>query len=362
MASTSGRSFILSSSKSQLPTSNSLAPLPSAPLQRRQRSRAARPNGIVVAQAGQLPPAPVRGGGGRGSQEASSSTAAQRSTTTAPLTSSSSSSSSSSLATSAAVGALLAAAAAWAASSFARERGAVSSSASAAGLRGEANAGRSRRGGSRGRGWSWGRKKPASDDSDFSSSGPPPRSYRAALSVTRRSVALTRAVQAADFGNIAAALTELDRALAEHAAAGGSWEERTSGEMEEGGGEGEQGRRRKASLLPSGVGEEDVSLFLFSFIFTFPSPIPGRSFRKNGKHKKKKTHPPSKRKKLKISTDAAPLRPPPAELGGPLLVARRAGAAAVAAQAERGGGEGGRGRGDVRDWRVFHLMNFFPVI
>ena len=267
VASTSGRSFSCSSSLSSqffcpLLASTRLA-APSAPLQRRRRPHAGRPNGLVVAQAGQLPPAPVRGGAGRGAQqEASSTTAAIQpsSSTTAPSTSSSSSSPMFSLATTAAAGALLADAAAWAVSSFARERGAVSSSASAAGLRGEAN-GRRRRSSLRSRR----RKKPADvDDGLFP--GPPPRSYRAALSVTRRSVALTRAVQAADFGNIAAALTELDRALAEHAAAGGSWEER--GEAEEDGGEegGGERRRRTASLLPSGVGEEDVSLFSFRFL------------------------------------------------------------------------------------------------
>jgi hypothetical protein len=115
-------------------------------------------------------------------------------------------------------------------------------------------------------------------------------------------VALTRAVQAADFGNIAAALTELDRALAEHAAAGGSWEETGSeggggdDKSEEGGGEGEGSRRRRASLLPSGAGEEDVR-FLFPFfrlrLLLLPSvlaPISGVLSRR-GNNRNTNSHP-----------------------------------------------------------------------
>lgn len=216
----------------------------------RQRPRARGPNGLAVAQAGQLPPASVRGGGGRGQAESASTLAIQPSTTTSTALSTSYPSPPSFSLIAVAAGSLLALAAAWAAAtSFARERGAVSSSASAAGLRGGA-AGRRRR-----------RSAPAHAGNGALSSWPPPRSYRAALSVTRRSVALTRAVQAADFGNISAALTELDRALVEHAAAGGSWEERR--EETTGGGGGSEGSEagRWPSPLPSGTGEDDVSLF-----------------------------------------------------------------------------------------------------
>jgi len=153
-----------------------------------------------------------------------------------------------------AASAVLALAAVWAASSFARERGAVSSSASAAGLRGGGRNEKKKK-----------KKKKrglallgfgAPSSSSTSSSLLPPRTYREALSVTRRSVALTRAVQAADFGNIAGALTELDRALAEHLAAGGRWGSKDEGEEEESAVDGSDNGR--PPLLPSGAGEEDM--------------------------------------------------------------------------------------------------------
>ena len=164
----------------------------------------------------------------------------------------------------------------------------MSSSASAAGLRGGSASGTRRRG----------RKRNASGD-DKTSSWPPPRSYRAALSVTRRSVALTRAVQAVDFGNIAAALTELDRALAEHAAAGGSGEERREGRE---GSDGSEAGGRWTSPLPSGTGEEDVRICTFSCcsFVSFPSALleVARSETENGTQKKK-TSKRKKKKKLK---------------------------------------------------------------
>ena len=323
MASTSGRSsnshlfFFAATPPSQAQPTQPLATPSGLPF-RRQRPRARRPNGLAIVQAGQLPPASVRGGGGRRQAEAST-IAIQPSSLTAPSTSPSSSSFS--LVTVAA-GALLALAAAWAAISFVRERGAVSSSASAAGLRGGSASGTRRRG----------RKRNASGD-DKTSSWPPPRSYRAALSVTRRSVALTRAVQAVDFGNIAAALTELDRALAEHAAAGGSGEERREGRE---GSDGSEAGGRWTSPLPSGTGEEDVRICTFSCcsFVSFPSALleVARSETENGTQKKKT----SKRKKKKNSkkTDAPSLRPPPAELGGLVLSPRGAEAAAVAPASE----------------------------
>ena len=58
-------------------------------------------------------------------------------------------------------------------------------------------------------------------------SSPPPRDFAAAVAATRRSVALSRALQAASFGAPTAAAVELDAALAAHAASGGGWEEGT---------------------------------------------------------------------------------------------------------------------------------------
>lgn len=265
MASTSGRSNLLFFVDP--PPSSRARSAPSARIGSRHKLPREKRHGlVVVAQAGQLPPASIRGGAGgprRQQQETSIGVQPSSSSSTAPSTSSSSSSFFSFTAT--AVGALLAlAAAAWAVSSFAKERGAVSSSASAAGLRGAAAAAANTK---QRRSSRW---KKGNDGDDDDLSGPPPRSYRAALSVTRRSVALTRAVQAAGFGNIAAALTELDKALAEHAAAGGSWEE-SSEEGDEGdgdeGGEGGRRRRWREALLPSGTGPEDVS-FSLSFCFS----------------------------------------------------------------------------------------------
>jgi hypothetical protein len=160
-------------------------------------------------------------------------------------------------------------------------------------------------------------------------------------------------VQAAGFGNIAAALTELDKALAEHAVAGGSWEERSE-EGDEGdgdeGGEGGRRRRWREALLPSGTGPEDVSFFL-SFCFSvFLLVLLSLWDASKVAHPEKKTS-----KKTQKKTDASALRPAPAELRGPLLLPGGAGAAAVAAEAERGGGQGGGGRGAVCERRVFYL-------
>ena len=55
-------------------------------------------------------------------------------------------------------------------------------------------------------------------------SSPPPRDFAAAVAATRRSVALSRALQAASFGAPTAAAVELYAALAAHAAGGGGWE------------------------------------------------------------------------------------------------------------------------------------------
>jgi hypothetical protein len=52
-------------------------------------------------------------------------------------------------------------------------------------------------------------------------SGSPRPAFSAALLATRASVSVTRAIQAAEFGNTAGAMVELDRALRTHAAARG---------------------------------------------------------------------------------------------------------------------------------------------